>query len=211
MNGFNFRIIERDQDLKIQNSGVFVSAETISYASSRDNNPIARDVSYYGKLIEILELNYYDSFRVVLFKCKWVDTRDAQRFKKHEFGHTLVKFSRLIHIGSGEEDEPYVLASQERLVYYVEDAQEKEWSVVVHIQPRDLYNMEDPTSSDEFPPQVIIEDPPVQSSMIISDNVFNIRLVRQIEDLESSHIPCDLYDNMEVIIFVDYICLVFAW
>ncbi|CAE5960003.1 unnamed protein product [Arabidopsis arenosa] len=197
INGFKFRIIERDQDLKTQNSGIFVSAETISYASSRDINPRSGNVSYYGKLTEILELNYYDSFRVVLFKCKWVDTRDARGFKKDQFGHSMVNFSRLIHTGSGEEDEPYVLASQARLVYYVEDPQEKDWSVVVHVQPRDLYDMEDPTSSDEIPPQVVIEDPPIQSSMIISDNVSDIRLVRQIEDLESSQIPSDLYDNME--------------
>ncbi|KAG7559171.1 Transposase-associated domain [Arabidopsis thaliana x Arabidopsis arenosa] len=157
INGFKFRIIERDQDLKTQNSGIFVSAETISYASSRDINPRSGNVSYYGKLTEILELNYYDSFRVVLFKCKWVDTRDARGFKKDQFGHSMVNFSRLIHTGSGEEDEPYVLASQARLVYYVEDPQEKDWSVVVHVQPRDLYDMEDPTSSDEIPPQFILK------------------------------------------------------
>lgn len=33
INGFKFRTLQRDQDLKTQNSGVFVSAETISYAS----------------------------------------------------------------------------------------------------------------------------------------------------------------------------------
>ncbi|KAG7585502.1 putative transposase Ptta/En/Spm plant [Arabidopsis thaliana x Arabidopsis arenosa] len=109
----------------------------------------------------------------------------------------MVNFSRLIHSRNGEEDEPYVLASQARLVYYVEDPQEKGWSVVVHVQPRDLYDMGDHSVSDDMPPEIIIEDPPVQSS-IISNNVSNIRLVRPLEDLENSEIPCDLYDNMEV-------------
>lgn len=105
INGFKFRTLERDHDLKNQNSGVYVSAETMSYASTRDLNPRAGNVSNYGKLIEI-ELNYYDSFRVVLFKCKWTDTRDARGYKKDDLGHTLVNFSRLIHTGNGEEDEP---------------------------------------------------------------------------------------------------------
>ncbi|XP_024016173.1 uncharacterized protein LOC112089662 isoform X5 [Eutrema salsugineum] len=204
INGFKFRTIGRDQELRTQNSGIFVSAETISYASSRDFNPRGGDVSYYGKLTEILELNYYDSFRVVLFKCKWVDTYDARGYKKDEFGHTMVNFSRLIHSGNGEEDEPYVLASQARLVYYVEDPQEKGWNVVVHVQPRDLYDMGDPTISDGMPPETVFEDPPLQSSMNISDNVSNIRLVRQLEDIDNSQVSCNLDDNMEV-----FICFIF--
>lgn len=201
INGFKFRTIERDQDLKTQNSGVFVSAETISYASSRDLNPIAGDVSYYGKLTEILELNYYECFRVVLFKCKWVDTRDARGYKKDDFGHTLVNFSRLIHTGNNEEDEPYVLASQARLVYYVEDPQEEGWSVVVHVQPRDLYDMGDPLAiSDETLNETITGDTLVPRSMLLSDNVPDIRLVRQLEDLDNSQIPRDLNDNMEVLV-----------
>lgn len=192
INGFKFRVIERDQDLKTQNCGVFVSAETISYSSSRDHNPRAGDVSYYGKLTEILELNYYDSFRVVLFKCKWADTRDARGYRKDEFGHTLVNFSRTIHSGNGEEDEPYVLASQARLVYFVEDPLDEGWNVVVHVQPRDLYDMGDPMTQDEMLPEIMIEDPVIQSSLSISDNISNIRLVRQ-EDFDDMEVFCFIY------------------
>lgn len=71
-NGFKFREFERDNDLKTQNSGVCVEAETMSYASSRDPNPRVGDVPYYGKLVEVIELNYYEAFKVVLFKCKWL-------------------------------------------------------------------------------------------------------------------------------------------
>ncbi|VVB03953.1 unnamed protein product [Arabis nemorensis] len=166
INGFKFRTIEREQDLSTQNNAVFVSSETISYASSRDLNPRVGDVSYYGKLTEILELNYYDSFRVVLFKCKWFNTRDARGYKKDDFGHTMVNFTHLIHTGNGEEDEPYILASQARLVYYVKDPQEDGWSVVVHIQPRDLYDMGDPVSDESHETLQEIDDPPVQRSML---------------------------------------------
>lgn len=117
------------------------------------------------KLTEIIELHYYDSFRVVLFKCQWADTRDVRGYKKDDLGHTMVNFSRLIHTGNSEEDEPYVLASQARLVYYVEDLKEKGWSVVVHVKPRDLYDMGDPTISEED--DIMIEDLPVQT--LLSD------------------------------------------
>lgn len=199
INGFKFRTIERDQELKTQNSGVFVLAETISYASSSDTNPRAGDVSYYGKLVEIVELNYYDSFRVILFKCIWADTRDGKGYKKDDFGHEVVNLCRPIHSGDGEEDEPYMLASQARLVYYVEDPQEEGWSVVVRVQPRDFYDMGDQDVSSDNPQNIINEDSDIQSSMLISDNPPNITLVRQVEDRDNSYTLNDLDDTMEVL------------
>ncbi|CAA7054529.1 unnamed protein product [Microthlaspi erraticum] len=128
-------------------------------------------------------------FRVVLFKCQWADTRDVRGCKKDDLGHTMVIFSHLIHTGNGEEDEPYVLASQARLVYYVEDPKEKGWCVVVHVKPRDLYDMGDPNVSEED--DIMIEELPVHT--VLCDNVPNIRLVRQLEDTENSQIS---YMNM---------------
>ncbi|WVY90750.1 hypothetical protein V8G54_036264 [Vigna mungo] len=61
------------------------------------------DLPYYGKLEDIIELNYYGRFKVVLFKCNW--------------------------------------ASQAQMVYYVNDVVNKGWSVVMHLKPRDLYEM----------------------------------------------------------------------
>ena len=39
INGCKFRTAEREANMKTQNSGVYVAAETMSYASSRDPNP----------------------------------------------------------------------------------------------------------------------------------------------------------------------------
>ncbi|CAL9234079.1 unnamed protein product [Arabidopsis halleri] len=71
----------------------------MSYASSRDLNPRSGDVPYYGQIVEIIQLNYYEKFRVVLFKCKWADTRDNRGFKRDFLGHNMVNFSRIIHSG----------------------------------------------------------------------------------------------------------------
>ncbi|KAJ1378342.1 putative transposase, Ptta/En/Spm, plant [Sesbania bispinosa] len=56
-------------------------------------------------------------------------------------GFTSINFSRLIHIGDREEHDPYIEASQAQMVYYVNDELNKDWSVVVHLKPRDLYDM----------------------------------------------------------------------
>ncbi|KAL4364991.1 hypothetical protein AHAS_Ahas07G0061400 [Arachis hypogaea] len=43
---------------------------------------------------------------------------------------------RLIHTGEHDEYEPYILASQALMVYYVDDVINKRWSIVVHLKPR---------------------------------------------------------------------------
>jgi len=40
-------------------------------------------------------------------------------------------------------DEPYIQASQAQLVYYVEDNKDNGWCTLVHLKPRDLFDMGD--------------------------------------------------------------------
>ena len=98
-------------------------------------------MSYYGKLEDIIELNYYGRFSVVLFKCQWADTTRERGFKKDVWNFNCVNFTRLIHIGEHEDHDPYIEASQAQMVFYVDDETDKGWSVVVHVKPRDLYDM----------------------------------------------------------------------
>ena len=74
VNGFKFRTQSREHGMKTQNSGVFLTSSTSCVASSADNNIREADLAYYGKLEDIIELNYYGKFKVTLFKCKWADT-----------------------------------------------------------------------------------------------------------------------------------------
>ncbi|BAU02026.1 hypothetical protein VIGAN_11143000 [Vigna angularis var. angularis] len=141
INGFKFRTLTRDEGLRTQNSGVFLTSNTACVSSTVDRNLRQADLSYYGKLEDIIELNYYGRFKVVLFKCKWVDTTRERGYKKDQWNFNCVNFDRLIHIGNREEHEPYIEASQAQMVYYVDDVVNEGWSVAVHLKPRDLYEM----------------------------------------------------------------------
>ena len=68
MNGFRFHVKSVDGG-KTQNSGVFVEMETDSYATTNDPNPKCSMVEYYGVLKDIIELDYRNERKVVLFDC----------------------------------------------------------------------------------------------------------------------------------------------
>ena len=147
VNGYRFRIVARDNPLKTQNSGVYGNYETHSYASSVDNRPQTSELAYYGKLEDIIELNYYGEIFVVLFKCKWANTHNPRYVKKDGLGFTSINFSHLLYTGTRLDDEPYIEAKDARMVYYVEDTVDKGWCIPVHIKPRDVYDMGDEEGS----------------------------------------------------------------
>ncbi|KAK9073298.1 hypothetical protein SSX86_007622 [Deinandra increscens subsp. villosa] len=138
VNGYRFHTKNRERSLKTQNSGVVVTIEGESYASSRDRSPVHGMINYYGKLNDIIELNYSGQIRVVLFKCDWVD---INRGCKIDYGVTLVNFSYKAHTGANLADDPYVLASQVDKVFYVTDPKNKDWEVVRHVKVRDVFHM----------------------------------------------------------------------
>ncbi|KAL8157781.1 hypothetical protein AgCh_002474 [Apium graveolens] len=91
----------------------------------RGNFVASRDVkkSYYGVIEEIWEIDYKD-FKVALFKCKWFDIRRGVRVD--ESGFTLVDFSPF-----GHEDDPSILATQVKQVFYIRDPADVRWSIVL--------------------------------------------------------------------------------
>ncbi|KAH0776641.1 hypothetical protein KY290_008052 [Solanum tuberosum] len=81
INGFKFGTLSREQGSKTQNSGVFLISDTSCIASSVDRCARQADLPYYGKLEDIIELNYYGRFKVILFKCLWADTTRNKGYK----------------------------------------------------------------------------------------------------------------------------------
>lgn len=111
INGFKFRTLSREQGWQTQNSVVFLTSDTSCIASNAYRNVREAAFPYYGKVEDIIELNYYGRFKVVLFKCQWADTTKGRGFKRDAWNFNCVYFSRLIHIGDHEEHDPYIEAS----------------------------------------------------------------------------------------------------
>jgi hypothetical protein len=127
VNGMLFRTMLRDEGKTTQNSGVCVPTE--------DGH------TYYGKLTRIIEVEYYDGTRYVLFKCDWADIKINRGYKQDEYGFNLVNFKNLIHTGERITDDPYVLCSQVSQSYYVKDDRDPNWDVAVKTIPRNVYDV----------------------------------------------------------------------
>ncbi|KAJ9553381.1 hypothetical protein OSB04_017426 [Centaurea solstitialis] len=132
VNRFHTKEVERKR--KTQNSGVVLEAKTSSFSSARDNNPVVGDVTYYGVLNDIIELEYSVGKKVVLFKCDWIS--NGKRKREDENGFTLLNFQ-----GSKPNNEPFILACQAQQVFYVADPVDKEWQVMIKTTARDTYDM----------------------------------------------------------------------
>ncbi|KAG6497581.1 hypothetical protein ZIOFF_045482 [Zingiber officinale] len=130
INGFAFRTVESETNKKVQSSGVMVQA-------MHDNDD--HESIYYGRLTDVISLDYGGRGRIVLFRCDWVNTTIC--FKIDPFGFSMLNFSRLIHTGEREEHEAFILATQAQMVYYVRDPKEEDWYCAIRHALRDTYNM----------------------------------------------------------------------
>ncbi|XP_042453932.1 uncharacterized protein LOC122038310 [Zingiber officinale] len=114
INGNLYQTKERDDEKVCQNSGVSLLANTMLVCSAKDKNPVLENVTFYGVIEEIWELDYHQ-FQVPLFKCAWVSNDKGIQYND-ECGFTLVNLNKRSH----QKDE-FVLASQVRKVFYVAD------------------------------------------------------------------------------------------
>ena len=98
-------------------------ATAIQVASARDQNPIVGDLSFYG-VIEKIWLLDYTAFNVPSFKCNWVNSNDGVKFD--ELCFILVDLK-----SKGHKDDPFILASQVKQVFYVQDPENQRMSCVI--------------------------------------------------------------------------------
>ncbi|KAM3381868.1 hypothetical protein P3S68_007441 [Capsicum galapagoense] len=123
---------EKVKNVETQNSEVTLSATTNSFPSARDQNPIDGVVVYYRVIRDIIEIDYYGCFSVVLFRCDW------HQNEVDEYGLTRVYFNKLC-----SQDDPFVLASQVYQIFYVANLIEKNIYYARNKVPIDLYDLEE--------------------------------------------------------------------
>jgi hypothetical protein len=125
VNGKLFQIVAHDVGKRTQNSRVFVL--TIN------------GLTYYEKLTDIIEVEYYDKTKYVIFKCDWVDTTRDRGYEVDEYGIVLVNFNHLVYRGDREIDDLYVLTSEVDQVFYIEDERNPGWAYAVRTKSRNVY------------------------------------------------------------------------
>ena len=64
--------------------------------------------------------------------CDWVEINNGVR--EDELGFTLVNLNRI-----GHKTDPFILATQAKQVFYINDPIDAQWSVVLAKQPKDYY------------------------------------------------------------------------
>ncbi|KAL5551593.1 hypothetical protein UlMin_001769 [Ulmus minor] len=134
INGYTFHTWEHDLRSTTQNSGVTVEGESLHVSSAKDKNPVYANMSYYGVIEDIWELNY-TSFKVAVFRCKWVNNKTG--VKVDENGFTLVDLNK-----EGDSSDQFIMASQAKQVFYVSNPNDGRWSVVLTSKPK-LYDSGD--------------------------------------------------------------------
>lgn len=121
-NGYRYHTKGCEKFRKTQNSGVSVEAD---------------GQTYFGVLTDIYELDYFGSFKIILFRCDWVNITSPRGLKNDLDGVILVNFSQLIHTGQLLYDNPFVFPSQAKQVLYMHDPKNNEWFYVIWTKPQD--------------------------------------------------------------------------
>ncbi|VVA41750.1 PREDICTED: transposon CACTA En/Spm, partial [Prunus dulcis] len=108
-----FNTKAQDDVWAVENSGVYLLAHTIQVASAEDKNLIVSNMGFYGVIQYIWDLDC-QKFTISVFRCDWIDSTSS--LKVNELGFTLVDLSKI-----GHRNDQFVMASQVKQVFFVDD------------------------------------------------------------------------------------------
>ncbi|KAJ8749825.1 hypothetical protein K2173_013228 [Erythroxylum novogranatense] len=141
VNGYKYHTESHGHTISSMNSGVSIQGELMDY---------------YGKIIEILEVEYpaLPIKRCVIFKCDWYDLTPNVGTKVHnQYNVVEINFRRWLR-----QFKPFILAMQARQVCYVPfpslRRDKADWLVVCKVKPRGVFesytNVEERNDSKAF-------------------------------------------------------------
>ncbi|BBN68414.1 hypothetical protein Prudu_417S000200, partial [Prunus dulcis] len=124
-----------------QNKWSYLLAHTMQVASAKDKNPILSNMGFYGVIQEIWDLDYQKFTIPVFSRRTWI---------------YLVDLSKI-----GYRNDQFVLASQVKQIFFVDDPMHRGWSVVLSMPNREYNDV----IGDEVLGDVIIECEPFTRGM----------------------------------------------
>ena len=130
VNGVRYSTVDREKYLQTQNSGVMT-----------EGTHDGRNIDYYGVLQEVIELQYNSNLEVrrsvVLFRCDWFNQEGKTRGIKDDGHFKSINVRSLWY-----KSDPFILATQSRKIFYLEDTSlGKDWRVVQKFEHREMYNV----------------------------------------------------------------------
>jgi hypothetical protein len=129
INNWLFRTVNIEKTLVTQNSGVLNKGE-------------AKGTNWYGVIKRMISLEFSGQKEVILFQYDWFDvpldtsTNRGKGYSKDKFWVIDIDTTR-----HRFRNEPYILATQAELVFYVNLVNKLGWSSVISMKPRDLFAM----------------------------------------------------------------------
>jgi hypothetical protein len=186
INGYTFYTKDQDDKSTMQNSGVTLVAQSMHISSAKDKNPVFANMSYFGVIEHIWELDY-TKFQVPVFGCKWVDNNNGVRVD--DLGFIQVDLNRL-----GYKNDPFILASQAEQVFFVTDPSKKNWSIVqlsnkASVDKEDDENVFDTDFNDDDlflrMPRPLVNEPAIDDEFYMrDDHTEGIWINRSLDDDE---------------------------
>jgi hypothetical protein len=129
INNWLFRTVNNEKTLVTQISGVLVKGE-------------AKGTNWYGVIKRMISLEFPRQKEVILFQRDWFDVPLGTSTNRGK-GYSNDKF-RVMDIDTTRHkfwNEPYILATQAELVFYVNLVNKPGWSSVISMKPRNLFGM----------------------------------------------------------------------
>lgn len=124
-NGVRFHTRDRENRRKCQNSGLVVQGEHLG-----------KTIDFYGYLCKVWELTYMHGGRVVLFQCEWYNTGTRNKV------YTDQHITSIDVTGRWYKDDPFVLPSQAKQVFYVSDTcKGNNWRIVERVKHRGVWDV----------------------------------------------------------------------
>ncbi|XP_074377904.1 uncharacterized protein LOC141719426 [Apium graveolens] len=179
IDGVRYFTKERDNMRVVQNSGMSLVTKTVQVSSAKDLNLVESDMTFYGVIEEIWELDYR-AFKAPLFLCRWADSDKG--VKVDDLGFTLVDLSR-----QGHRNDKYISVDQVKQVFYVNDPVDITWLVVFTSTNRDyheVYNDDDLGDTTLKNPPFCSQIPKVNVLVDVDDDADEPSLGNQREDVE---------------------------